>query len=602
MLTLLKIKNIALIDSLEVEFGSGLNLLTGETGSGKSIIVDSLGALTGDRVSSDLVKEGEQSATIEGLFSLRSNEALTTIFDESGIELDGEELIVRRELSLAGKNRVFVNNQLVTQSFLKRIGAFLVDIHGQGEQASLFDPLTHLELLDAFAVVEAERLRCASTYRQWSATRKELAELRQDESNKLQLLDILRFQVEEIRRANLKIGEDVELDEEKRKLNNVEKLSGLSDDTYTLLYEQDQATLATLERATRKVDELAGFDPQFADYREPLATARAVLEDLATTARDYRNNLEFSPNRLEEIEDRLAEIARLTRKYGGTIESVLAHLAESEQRLENIETAEFREKELVNRLAAERNVYIEAATALHEKRAAAAVKFEREVEANLKTVALEKARFQVKIEAGVSSSVKISSMANPQSAIRTPHSEGPPEGGTQSESDFTAHGFDRVEFYFSANPGESPRPLAKVASGGEASRLMLILKTSAKTNEAEKSAVFDEIDAGIGGRVAEAVGLKLKQLARSQQVLCVTHQPQVAALADRHFAVEKSMARNKTSIAIRELSDNERVEEIARMLAGEKITESARTHASEMIEAGKKQFTAETARRREAKG
>ena len=574
MLTLLKIKNIALIDSLEVEFGAGLNLLTGETGSGKSIIVDSLGALTGDRVSSDLVKEGEESATIEGLFSLR-NDDLKPIFDESGIEIDGDELIVRRELSLSGKNRVFVNNQLVTQTFLKRIGAFLVDIHGQGEQASLFDPATHLELLDAFASVQSERSRCAEAYRVWSSTRNELEALRQDESNKLQLIDILKFQVEEIRRANLELGEDAELAEEKRKLNNVERLSGLSSDTYSLLYEQDDAALATLERAARKVDELAGFDSKFSEYREPLETARAVLEDLATTARDYRNSLEFSPRRLEEIEDRLAEIARLTRKYGGTVESVLNHLIESEQRLENIETAEFREQQLAKKLSVDKETYLKAATELHDKRVGAAAKFEKDVETSLKSVALEKARFEVRIEC-------------------------PPEGGHQNERDFAAHGIDRVEFFFSANPGESPRPLVKVASGGEASRLMLILKTTAKTNEAEKSAVFDEIDAGIGGRVAEAVGLKLKQLARSQQVLCVTHQPQVAALADRHYAVEKLMGRNKTSICIRELSDEERVEEIARMLAGEKITESARAHAAEMIESGK-HFTAETPRRRGAR-
>ncbi|HKP68354.1 MAG TPA: DNA repair protein RecN [Pyrinomonadaceae bacterium] len=572
MLTLLKIKNIALIDSLEVEFGDGLNLLTGETGSGKSIIVDSLGALTGDRVSSDLVKEGEQSATIEGLFSLSTSTDLRSIFDESGIEIDGSELIVRRELSLSGKNRVFVNNQLVTQSFLKRVGAFLVDIHGQGEQASLFDPATHLELLDAFASVDAERARCAEAYREWSATRNELESLRRDESNKLQLLDILKFQVEEIGRAGLTTGEDAELDEEKRKLSNVEKLSTLTGDTYTLLYEQDASTLATLERAARKIDELASFDSAFADYREPLATARAVLEDLATTARDYRNSLEFSPTRLEEIENRLAEIARLTRKYGGTVESALEHLADSQQRLSNIETAEFREQQLEKKLATERIAYLQTAAALHEKRVAAATRFEKEVETSLKAVALEKAKFEVRVS----------------------------EPEDDADTHFSANGFDRVEFYFSANPGESPRPLVKVASGGEASRLMLILKTTAKTSEAEKASVFDEIDTGIGGRVAESVGLKLKQLARSQQVLCVTHQPQVAALADRHFAVEKSMGRNKTRIAIRELIEEERIEEIARMLAGEKITESARTHAAEMIESGK-QFIAETQRRGEKK-
>ncbi|PYS99850.1 MAG: hypothetical protein DMF63_10170 [Acidobacteria bacterium] len=296
------------------------------------------------------------------------------------------------------------------------------------------------------------------------------------------------------------------------------------------------------------------------------------MEDIAATARDFRNHVEFSPARLEQIENRLAEIARLTRKYGGTIDSVLEHLSESARRLENIETAGLREKELEKRLAAEFDVYIAAATELHDKRVAAASKFEKEVEGNLKAVALEKARFEVRVEP----------------ANRTGGNPTGTEGVSEKENmQITRRGFDHVEFYFSANPGESPKPLAKVASGGEASRLMLILKTSAMTRDGEKSAVFDEIDAGIGGRVAEAVGVKLKQLSRLQQVLCVTHQPQVAALADKHFAVEKSMSRNKTSIGIRMLSETERVDEIARMLAGEKITDSARTHAAEMIEAAK---------------
>ncbi|MEO8041177.1 MAG: DNA repair protein RecN [Acidobacteriota bacterium] len=578
MLTLLKIKNIALIDSLEVEFGSGLNLLTGETGSGKSIIVDSLGALTGDRLSNDLVKEGEQSATIEGLFSVRNLNELRTVFDEGGIDLDDSELIVRRELSTAGKNRVFVNNQLVTQAFLKRVGPLLVDIHGQGDQASLFDSTTHMEMLDAFAGVESERARTAEAFRQWAATRKELRDLRQDESDKLQLLDILRFQVDEISRADLKGGEDTELEEEKRRLNNVEKLSTLSGEAYTLLYEQDESTIATFDKASRKISELAEYDSQFAEYRGPLETARAVLEDLAATARDFRNHIEFSPARLEEIENRLAEIARLSRKYGGTIETVLDHIAESQERLENIETAEFREKELGKKLESELGVYVEAATVLHGKRAAAATKFEKEVETNLNAVALEKAKFEVRISE--LSKPGATGVFDPGSAIRNPQSD----GGTQN---FSAKGFDRIEFYFSANPGESPKPLAKVASGGEASRLMLILKTTAKEHGDEKAAVFDEIDAGIGGRVAEAVGLKLKQLALSQQVLCVTHLPQVAALADRHFVVDKNMGRSRTTIGIRELTEEERVEEIARMLAGEKITESARTHAAEMIESSR---------------
>lgn len=591
MLTLLKIKNIALIDSLEVEFGAGLNLLTGETGSGKSIIVDSLGALTGERISSDLIKEGEQTATIEGLFALPSQATIAPIFEEAGIELDDSELIVRRELSLTGKNRVFVNGQSVTQTFLKRIGADLVDIHGQGEQASLFDPNAHLEMLDAFADVGDERARTADAYRAWSSTRKELNDLRRDESDKLQLVDILKFQTDEIRRADLKDGEEVELEDEKRRLNNVEKLSGLSGDAYGLLYEQDESTLATLEKAARKIDELSEYDNRFVDYRESIATARAVIEDLATTARDFRGSIEFSPARLEEIESRLAEVARVTRKYGGSIATALEHLAESEKRLENIESAELRERELEKKLDADRAVYIEAATTLHEKRVAAAVKFSKEVEANLKAVALEKAIFQVKVDIREVEADDVSGdSTDPKSKIQDPKSEG-----------FSPRGFDRVEFYFSANPGESPKPLAKVASGGEASRLMLILKTTAKSRDPERATVFDEIDAGIGGRVAEAVGLKLKQLAKAQQVLCVTHQPQVAALADNHFVVEKSMGRSKTSVVIRRLNDTDRVEELARMLAGKDVTDSARTHAAEMLEAGKRS-TAETQRRRGAKG
>jgi DNA repair protein RecN (Recombination protein N) len=587
MLTLLKINNIALIDSLEAEFGAGLNLLTGETGSGKSIIVDSLGALTGDRVSNDLIKEGEQSATIEGLFSLAPAGDLDSIFEEAGIAVEDGEIIVRRELSLAGKNRVFINNQLVTQSLLKRIGAYLVDIHGQGEQSTLFDPKSHLEMLDAFAGVHAERVRTSEAYAVWASTRRELADLRQDESDKLQLLDILRFQVDEIRQADLKPGEDAELEDEKRRLNNVEKLSALSGDAYTALYEQDESTIATLDRAARKIEELAEYDPRFAEYREPLETARAVIDDLAATARDFRGSLEFSPARLEEIENRLAEISRVTRKYGGTIVTALEHLAESEKRLENIETAEFRERELGNRLAEERRVYLDTAKVLHEKRVAASTKFAKEVEANLKAVALEKAMFQVRVD---QTSDDTADASDPKSKTREAGSEG-----------FGPRGFDRVEFYFSANPGESPKPLAKVASGGEASRLMLILKTTAKGRDLERAAVFDEIDAGIGGRVAEAVGLKLKQLAATQQVLCVTHQPQVAALADHHFVVEKSMGRKQTSVVIRRLGDADRVEEVARMLAGADVTESARKHASEMVEAAKS-LTAETQRRRGAKG
>ena len=559
MLNLLNIKNIALIDSLEVEFGPGLNLLTGETGSGKSIIVDSLGALTGERVSSDLIKDGADAAQIEGLFEIAPDGALQEIFETSGIPTGDSnplELIVRRELSATGKNRVYMNDQLVTASLLRRLSPYLVDIHGQGEQFSLFDPASHLNLLDEFAGSEKLIEQTANAFHAFSAVKSELTALRKDEAEKLQLVDILKFQIGELEGANLKDSENEELEEEKRRLNNVERLSTLSTETFALLYENDASTSATFEKATKNVQELAEYDSRFRDHAEAIENARALIEDLSIEARDFLSSLEFSPERLEEIESRLAEIGRLTRKYGGSIEAAIEHLEQSKRRLSNIETSELREKELTRALDAKRVDYLNAAQKLSEMRAKAAKQFSRDVEKNLQPLALEKARFEVRVD-------------TPAEPI---------------DEEFGELGIDRVEFYFSANVGESPKPLVKVASGGEASRLMLILKTTAKTRVG-KTAVFDEIDAGIGGRVSEAVGAKLKELAKTQQVLCVTHQAQVASQADRHFLVEKEFRSGKTHVSIRELDATERVEEIARMLAGETITDAARENARAMLAA-----------------
>lgn len=559
MLTLLKIRNVALIDEIELEFGRGLNLLTGETGSGKSIIVDSLGALIGDRVSSDLVREGETTATIEGLFSTSVDDEFRSILDESGVEIGDthdQDIIVRREISLAGKNRIFLNSQLITQAFLKRVGPYLADIHGQGDQTGIYDVETHIAMLDDFARVNDLKVRVAEAYRSISAIRSQLASLEKDTAEKLQLLDILRFQVNEIRSANLTPDEEQELEAEKLRLSNVEKLTSLSDDAFALLYDNAESTSTTLEKAQRKVNELADFDAQFAAYSESVATARAVIEDLSFAVRDFRSRLEFSPERLDEIESRLAEMLRLKRKYGGTIDAVLEHLEVSEERLANIENTEFREEDLRKQLASARSDYLVVAAELHEARKLAAVKFERQVEQNLQAVALEKARFEVRI-------------------VSSP----------EDDNALSENGFDSVEFYFSANPGESPRPLARVASGGEASRVMLILKTTIDERGPDKTSVFDEVDVGIGGRVAEAVGRKLKDLAADQQILCVTHQPQIASLADVHFVVEKDTGVARTNVNVRRLTNEERVDEIARMLAGEQITEAARENARTMLAA-----------------
>lgn len=560
MLNLLKIKNVALIDELEIEFGSGLNLLTGETGSGKSIIVDSLGALAGERASSDLIKDGTDSAQIEGEFSIRRSKPLLQLLDESGIEMekgDIVELIVRRDISATGKNRIFVNGQLVTAAFLKRLGAFLVDIHGQGEQSTLFDTGTHLELLDEFARLTPRRDKVAAIFDEWVSVKAELTDMQRGESEKLQLLDILKFQVDEIKAADLKFGEEAQLEEEKHRLNNVEKLSALSTDALTLLYDADESTVSTLDRAAKKIVELSEFDSRLAEYNDGIVAAQAVLQDLSFAVRNLVNHLEFSPERLEEIESRLAEITRISRKYGGTVESAIEHLETSAARLDAIENAEFHQEEVKKRLDAKRSEFLAAADELHLERAKAALRFGRAVEAELSDVALSRSRFEVRVA----------------------------EPDPENESHYSPTGYDSVEFFFSANAGEAVKPLARVASGGEASRLMLILKTVAKEKHVGKAVVFDEIDAGIGGRVAEAVGLKLKELSANQQVLCVTHQAQVASKADDHLVVEKSMTKNTTSISVRTLNETERVEEIARMLAGEKITDAARENAKEMIAA-----------------
>jgi DNA repair protein RecN (Recombination protein N) len=564
MLTLLNISNIALIDELRVEFDRGLNLLTGETGSGKSIIVDALGLLVGGRSSSELIKAGETKASIEGLFVIERDEKLEALLSSAGVELAGEaenEIVIRRELSTSGRNKIFINHHLATNALLRDLRPFLVDIHGQGDQQTLFDPGTHLELLDSFAGLASLRQETATRFAAWDRLRRELAVLSRDEAEKFQLIDILKFQIEELERAALAVGEDERLEEERRRLNNIEKLTALSVDTVGLIYEDSDSALARLRQAAKKVEELGGYEPNFLAYLEGIESARAVLEDLAFSLRDFGDRLEFSPERLAEIDARLAEINRFKRKYGGTIESALEHLARSQDKLRQIEHSDQRQTELAGELRQARELYLESARKLHSKRVRVSREFEQGVQRDLAEVAIEHARFEVRI---------------------TAPSEGE-LGGATSEASFSARGIDEVEFYFSANPGESPRQLAKVASGGEASRLMLVLKTLAGAAEFPRSIVFDEIDSGIGGRVSEAVGAKLKKLSETNQVLCVTHQAQIARFADSHLFVRKEVIEDQTGVLCEKLDRRGRVEEIARMLTGAEITETARRHAREML-------------------
>jgi DNA repair protein RecN (Recombination protein N) len=578
MLQLLHINNIALIDSLRIDFDNGLNLLTGETGSGKSIIVDSLGVLIGGRFTSDLLKSGTERASIEGLFILSQNARLETILETAGIALPEpekagtrthvvtSELIIRRELSSTGRNKIFINNQLATQSLLRELRPFLVDIHGQGDQQTLFDADTHLALLDDFADNENLRLQVAGAYEQWKSLKEELNTLVNDEAKRFQLVDTLNYQIQELERAQLILGEDEKLEAERRRLLNVEQLTSLSHSSYARIYEDDEAALARLRQTTTDIAELAEYDSTFRDYLEGLESARALLEDLAFSLRNFAEGLEFSPARLAEIEDRLAELSRLRRKYGGSITSALEHLAVSQDRLRRIEQSDERATELANEVCLSWSKYFERAKKLHQERVRAARKFERAVEIGIKDVAMENGRFEVRISAP---------LLNETDTSKSPSDEGIVQ--------INASGLDRVEYYFSANVGEELKPLARVASGGEASRLMLVLKTVANASEFPRTIVFDEIDAGIGGRVSEAVGVKLKSLAVTNQVLCVTHQAQIARFADSHIVVEKEMLKSRTRVSVAKLDRAARVEEIARMLTGAEITESARRHARELL-------------------
>ena len=598
MLQLLNISNIALIDELQVEFDNGLNLLTGETGSGKSIIIDALGVLIGGRFTNELLKTGADKGFIEGLFVVSANERLQELLSDAGLisfeaktkhvktKPEPFELIIRRELSTTGRNKIFINNQLATLAFLRDLREYLVDIHGQGDQQTLFNLETHLELLDAFAENNLLRAEVADAYKELRTVQKNLEELNRDEAERFQLVDTLKYQIAELERARLVVGEDEQLEDERRRLANVEKLTALCQSTYGRIYEDDSSALARIRRSVEELTELSEYESQFAEYIDGLQSARALLEDLSFTLREFADKLEFSPSRLAEIEDRVVELSRLKRKYGGSIAAALEHLARSEDRLLQIESSDERAKHLNDDLAISQKRYFERAQRLHKERVRAARKFEQAVEKGLAEVALENARFQVQVsdklqfvESSIQSPSDQTITSNKGAETKGPDRE------TRDNLKFVGqNGIDSIEFYFSANPGEEIKPLAKIASGGEASRLMLVLKTVANAAEFPRTIVFDEIDTGIGGRVSETVGAKLKKLSLTNQVLCITHQAQIARFADCHLTVQKVVFKNRTRISAERLERKGRIEELARMLTGAEITANARRHAEELLE------------------
>lgn len=548
MLQSLHIENYALIARLSLEFGPGLNLLTGETGSGKSIVVDALGLLLGGKGSPDLIRGGADRAVITGSFNLRRSRALAELAREMGFELEGEETLVKRELQSSGKTRAFLNDGPVTMTGLRALAPWLSEIHGQNEQTELFAASVQLAMLDRFA--EADTAAVSQAFAAWKAAKERLASLTQSAQEKLRLTDLWSFQKREIETVRPQPGEDESLESEKRMLTNATRLHTALDTAYEQLYEAGHAAVPSAALALKALEEVARFDPSFEKICAELRAARVTLEEAAFAARDRRESLNANPQRLEQIEDRLAELDRLKRKYGPTLSDVNAHLATVTRQLAELESSEELAKEAAQQLDKTSAKYREDAAQLSAARKNAAHRLEKVVQKLLGELAMDGTRFRVKFEV---------------------------------TEEWRPNGTDRVEYFISANPGEPLHPLKDTASGGELSRLMLALKLAAGRGGTGETLVFDEVDAGIGGRVAEAVGRKLKALADSHQVFCVTHLPQIAAFADRHYLVEKNESAGRTITTVRLLSERERTAELARMLSGSRITEASMKHASDLI-------------------
>lgn len=567
MLQEIRIQNYAVIDDLTVEFYPGLNLLSGETGSGKSIVVGALGLALGGRATPDVIRTGCDRATITAVFRTPEQAAWKQWAEPLGLEeMEGDEIIFRRVILSNGRSRLLLNDQAVTLSAVKDLTDVLVEVHGQNEQITLFSPESQLELLDRFTGADELRGQVAELYEHRRQIETELQNLSQNEQDRLRTIDLLSFQLRELEQADLEPGEDVRLDEEKHVLAHREKIQSAVSAAYGALYDDENSACERVGIADRAIEDLQSFDSSFEAQAGILREAKAQLEDVALTLRDYVKNLDASPRRLEEVEDRLALLDRIKRKYGKTIDEAIAYRENIRQQLSGFEHSDERREELARQLKQSTAKYRKAAEQLSQKRKEAAERLEILVRKELSGLSMEKTRFAVHFE----------------TASET---EGPAAG---------PHGIDTIEFLISPNPGEDLRPLGRIASGGELSRIMLALKTVLGTerlgggNGAKKKAnpsfIFDEVDTGIGGRVAESVGQRLKRLAQSSQVICVTHLAQIACFADHHYYVEKFERGGRSHTSVRRLSNQkERAGELARMLSGSHVTDAVLKHAATML-------------------
>jgi DNA repair protein RecN (Recombination protein N) len=553
MLHELAVENYAVVDRLRVRFHSGLNLLTGETGSGKSIIVDALGLLFGGRASAEMVRTGAERARVSGVFD--SSQGTASVLARAGFDTENAELLLEREILANGKSRVYIDNRPATVAFLRDIAPHLGDIHGQHDQQLLFDAAAQLGILDGFAQTRADVSAVRDVYQGWRKTAGQIADLESADQEKLRLLDLWQFQRKEIEAAELQAGEDEALYAERRIQQNAGRLIEAAGAAYEALYEAPESVSALIRTAAKKLDELARIDDFMAPVRQALEPGLVAVEDVSYSLRDYLARIEANPERLEEIETRLAAIDKLKRKYGGSVEEVIAFGEDVTRRIAEIETAGERLEELKREQARLAAQYEKLAAALTKKREAAAAELSAHVERELKPLAMERTVFRIAVEPA-------------------PWSES---------------GSDRIRFLVSPNSGEEPKPIEKIASGGELSRIALALKTCLIGNASTtiRTLVFDEIDTGIGGRAAEGVARRLKKLSAENQVLCVTHLAQIACFADHHYRVGKFERSGRTVAEIEELDATRSTEEIGRMLSGQKLTPEALQNAAELIRAAR---------------
>ena len=555
MLLEISIKNFAIIEAISLNFEKGMTVLTGETGAGKSIIIDAMNMMLGARATTDVIRHGTSKAEIEGLFSVENSHALQMIFDEQGIEL-GDEIIIRREILQSGRSVSRVNGQMVNLSVLRSIGQYLVDIHGQHDQEELMRPQLHIQMLDGFG--DADFLELKQAYQinfdAYRKMRKQLLEIKKNQEEHKARIEMLEFQMAEIESASLQPGEDLKLNQERDKLLNHKNIADTLTNAYTMLDNEEFSSLANVRSAMNDMESLEEYDVEYREISTSLSESYYVLEDVTKRLEDIIESLDFDGNRLMQIESRLDLIHAVSRKYGGNVDDVLMYFAKITEEYNLLTGNHLSSDDMEAELKKLEVSLVDLATKLASARHNLAQQLENEIQQELKDLYMEKARFQVQFTKGK----------------------------------FTREGNESVEFYISTNPGEDFKPLVKVASGGELSRLMLAIKSAFSRKEGKTSIVFDEVDTGVSGRVAQAIAQKIHKIGQHGQVLAISHLPQVIAIADYQFFIEKISNDYSTVSTVRLLTVEERVEEVAKMLAGENVTEAALSQARELLQSKEK--------------